>query len=273
MNERCFAIISSKVWSGVSILVMLANLAILVTVHYGESNQWSIAQFWSNFALGMILVLEVVLKIGIGGPKPFFEMGFNKLLTIIIVFQFIEVIVYASSAEYRNFQWLRATWVLRIAMVAREVRGIRKNLKIGLKSLPAMANIGSLLILVFYMFAILGMASFGHIRMEPTSRSFLSKNLNFKTFPRAMFTLYRVATLDDYGDVVVFCGLSEPECSNAVGNCGSHTLSRLFFTTFVVFMAFVMLNLFIAVAVSYTHLRAHETVLDLVCRLLLEKKK
>ena len=29
----------------------------------------------------------------------------------------------------------------------------------------------------------------------------------------------------------------------------------------------------IAGAVSYTHLRAHETVLDLVCRLLLEKKK
>ena len=27
------------------------------------------------------------------------------------------------------------------------------------------------------------------------------------------------------------------------------------------------------IAVSYTHLRAHETVLDLVCRLLLEKKK
>ena len=28
-----------------------------------------------------------------------------------------------------------------------------------------------------------------------------------------------------------------------------------------------------ALTVSYTHLRAHETVLDLVCRLLLEKKK
>ena len=27
------------------------------------------------------------------------------------------------------------------------------------------------------------------------------------------------------------------------------------------------------VSVSYTHLRAHETVLDIVCRLLLEKKK
>ena len=32
-------------------------------------------------------------------------------------------------------------------------------------------------------------------------------------------------------------------------------------------------NWYWLVAVSYTHLRAHETVLDLVCRLLLEKKK
>ncbi len=30
---------------------------------------------------------------------------------------------------------------------------------------------------------------------------------------------------------------------------------------------------FTLLSVSYTHLRAHETVLDLVCRLLLEKKK
>src|SRR5665811_2627971 len=29
----------------------------------------------------------------------------------------------------------------------------------------------------------------------------------------------------------------------------------------------------VSIPVSYTHLRAHETVLDLVCRLLLEKKK
>ena len=33
------------------------------------------------------------------------------------------------------------------------------------------------------------------------------------------------------------------------------------------------LDLETKIAVSYTHLRAHETVLDLVCRLLLEKKK
>ena len=38
------------------------------------------------------------------------------------------------------------------------------------------------------------------------------------------------------------------------------------------FEMIVDLLLFVFIAVSYTHLRAHETVLDLVCRLLLEKK-
>ena len=38
-------------------------------------------------------------------------------------------------------------------------------------------------------------------------------------------------------------------------------------------MAYTLVDVDSAVPVSYTHLRAHETVLDLVCRLLLEKKK
>ena len=38
-------------------------------------------------------------------------------------------------------------------------------------------------------------------------------------------------------------------------------------------MMFIPIEPAYIIAVSYTHLRAHETVLDLVCRLLLEKKK
>ena len=43
------------------------------------------------------------------------------------------------------------------------------------------------------------------------------------------------------------------------------------FADVLIFTAFVRLDG--GGSVSYTHLRAHETVLDLVCRLLLEKKK
>ena len=41
----------------------------------------------------------------------------------------------------------------------------------------------------------------------------------------------------------------------------------------VVFVALLLLYLLFFNPVSYTHLRAHETVLDFVCLLLLEKKK
>ena len=45
---------------------------------------------------------------------------------------------------------------------------------------------------------------------------------------------------------------------------------------FILVIAMIVVPLQLAlipIPVSYTHLRAHETVLDLVCRLLLEKKK
>ena len=59
-----------------------------------------------------------------------------------------------------------------------------------------------------------------------------------------------------------FIGQMDDEVKNAVfGNVGTIMTLRLGVTD-ANFMP-----------VSYTHLRAHETVLDLVCRLLLEKKK
>src|SRR5664280_2981602 len=43
--------------------------------------------------------------------------------------------------------------------------------------------------------------------------------------------------------------------------------------TIAIIERFFSIRIFISLSVSYTHLRAHETVLDLVCRLLLEKNK
>ena len=50
-------------------------------------------------------------------------------------------------------------------------------------------------------------------------------------------------------------------------------IREVFFRLDVPFFEKKMFSGICYMAVSYTHLRAHETVLDLVCRLLLEKKK
>ena len=48
---------------------------------------------------------------------------------------------------------------------------------------------------------------------------------------------------------------------------------RINFRYAVIALFFILSGLSTYLSVSYTHLRAHETVLDIVCRLLLEKKK
>ena len=64
---------------------------------------------------------------------------------------------------------------------------------------------------------------------------------------------------------------------------GDMPISKIFISVFLPMIVFGIIGWFIpgnimnsdsndAFTVSYTHLRAHETVLDLVCRLLLEKK-
>ena len=45
------------------------------------------------------------------------------------------------------------------------------------------------------------------------------------------------------------------------------------FTSFIALSGCASKPEVVVTAVSYTHFRAHETVLDLVCRLLLEKQK
>ena len=48
-------------------------------------------------------------------------------------------------------------------------------------------------------------------------------------------------------------------------------LGKVLWLAFLGFLVYLVLRVF--APVSYTHLRAHETVLDIVCRLLLEKQK
>ena len=59
----------------------------------------------------------------------------------------------------------------------------------------------------------------------------------------------------------------------SIGQSLRHAVSQMLNWNGLLHLWFLYYLLFFyIIAVSYTHLRAHETVLDLVCRLLLEKK-
>ena len=62
--------------------------------------------------------------------------------------------------------------------------------------------------------------------------------------------------------------IRDRNCGDEIGRTGDEINSDIA----VDGVASCSLNVFPKESVSYTHLRAHETVLDIVCRLLLEKK-
>lgn len=66
-------------------------------------------------------------------------------------------------------------------------KGIRKLLFALVVSLPALFNIGALLALITFIYAIIGMSVFGHVKEQGA----LNDIVNFQTFGRSMQLLFR----------------------------------------------------------------------------------
>merc|ERR1719326_436566 len=95
----------------------------------------------------------------------------------------------------------------RMARLLRKFAGVGTIVKSVMSSLPSVNNIAVLLILCFYIFALAGMSLFGRIPDGGT----LGIYMNFRSFPRAMLTLYYLAT-GEYWNAMMHDVLAPPAC-------------------------------------------------------------
>ena len=72
-------------------------------------------------------------------------------------------------------------------VVCQAAKGIRKLLFALIVSLPALFNIGALLALITFIYAIIGMTIFGHVKHQGA----IDDLVNFETFGRSMQLLFR----------------------------------------------------------------------------------
>ena len=73
-------------------------------------------------------------------------------------------------------------------------KGIRKLLFALIVSLPALFNIGALLALITFIYAIIGMTIFGHVKHQGA----IDDLVNFETFGRSMQLLFRCRTSEHF---------------------------------------------------------------------------
>ena len=97
--------------------------------------------------------------------------------------------------------------ILRIARVARVLRliksskGLQSLLTALLLSLPAMANLSGIFLIVQFLYAVLGMQLFGKV----TRGDYLNADANFCSFGTAFLTMFRCATGESWNGIMHDC--------------------------------------------------------------------
>ena len=111
----------------------------------------------------------------------------------------------------------------------------------------------SMILLVFFIYAILGMSFFANVRHG----EYLTEHFNFETFDRSLLTLLMMITGEGWNGLMQDCSITPPACtmhdvtladgSIRAGDCGAPAFAKVFFCTFYFVGSFFLMSLFVAV--------------------------
>ena len=154
-----------------------------------------------NVGFTAIFCMEAVIKI-IALRSMYFKDKWNLFDLSIVMASFLTISldfsgvaktvkVGASTSVIRSF---RIAKVLRLIKRSKSLRHIFKTFIVSIKPLT---NIGSLLLLILYIYAIAGVQLFGQVKRN----GMLNDSINFESFYNAALTLFVVATGDSWTDI------------------------------------------------------------------------
>ena len=130
---------------------------------------------------------------------------------------------------------LRALRILRVLRLISTVPRLRFVVESLLHAIPGIASIAGLMVLLFYVFAVMATGLFGGEHAAW-----------FGTIGKSMYTLFQIMTLESWS-----MGIVRPVME-------THPYAWLFFIPFILLATFTILNLFIAIIVN-TMQSMHET--------------
>lgn len=136
---------------------------------------------------------------------------------------------------------MRVTRVLRLAG---KYKGLQSLLKTIVMSVDSLFNVFILLMLIFFIMAVLGNTMFYQV----TEGDVVSSYKNFTNFHQSFSLLFSISTGEDWNRIMYDCMRVAPDC---IPNktCGS-SIAPLFFLSFIMVVSNIMLNLFILVIIQ-----------------------
>ena len=179
-----------------------------------------------------IFVLEIVIRLFV------YRLAFWRDPWSLFDFTVVAIALVPASGP---FAVLRALRVLRVLRLLTMVPSMRRVVGALLGAIPGLASIGVMLLIFFYVFAVIATNLYG-----------VSHPQWFGTLGHSFYTLFQIMTLESWS-----MGIVRPVMETS-------PYAWMFFVPFILIATFTMLNLFIAIIVSamqtYSEAEHEETV-------------
>uniref|UniRef100_A0A670KBK5 Voltage-dependent T-type calcium channel subunit alpha n=1 Tax=Podarcis muralis TaxID=64176 RepID=A0A670KBK5_PODMU len=237
--------------------IICLNVVTMSLEHYNQPMSLETALKYCNYMFTTVFVLEAVLKLVAFGLRRFFKDRWNQLDLAIVLLSVMGITleeIEINAALPINPTIIRIMRVLRIARVLKLLKmatGMRALLDTVVQALPQVGNLGLLFMLLFFIYAALGVELFGKlICNDENPCEGMSRHATFENFGMAFLTLFQVSTGDNWNGIMKD---TLRECTHDDRSCLSNLqfISPLYFVSFVLTAQFVLINVVVAVLMKH----------------------
>ncbi|XP_041062088.1 voltage-dependent T-type calcium channel subunit alpha-1H-like [Carcharodon carcharias] len=233
------------------------NVITMSMEHYHQPTSLEEALKYCNYVFTIVFVFESILKLIAFGFRRFFKDRWNQLDLAIVLLSIMGITleeIEINASLPINPTIIRIMRVLRIARVLKLLKmatGMRALLDTVVQALPQVGNLGLLFMLLFFIYAALGVELFGKLVCNDENPcEGLSRHATFENFGMAFLTLFRVSTGDNWNgimkDTLRECGSEDKHCLTYLP-----FFSPVYFVTFVLITQFVLVNVVVAVLMKH----------------------
>ena len=227
----------------VTAVILIAGVVVGLETHHPFVEHYEGILHVIDQIILFIFIVEIVIKVGAEGRRPwrYFFDPWN-----IFDFGIVAVCFLPVNAQYVAV--LRLARLLRVLKLVRALPRLQILVSALLKSIPSMGYVALLLGMLFYVYAVAAVFIFG-----------ANDPIHFGDLPTAMLSLFRVVTGEDWTDVMYvnmwgcdhgLYGYDDAIASLCTAPQEMWWFGAMFFVSFMIIGAMIILNLFIGVIMS-----------------------
>uniref|UniRef100_UPI00358FC450 voltage-dependent L-type calcium channel subunit alpha-1D-like isoform X2 n=1 Tax=Myxine glutinosa TaxID=7769 RepID=UPI00358FC450 len=251
-------IVNSPFFEYLMFALIILNSICLGSQHYRQSAEFTAAMDVMNDIFTICFTVEMVLKVIALTPRGYFGDPWNVFDFLIVIGSLVDVALSriqprpapGEDSSRISITFFRLFRVMRLVKLLARGEGIRMLLWTFVKSFQALPYVALLIVMLFFIYAVIGMQMFGKI--APLDKMQINRNNNFQTFPQAVLVLFRCATGEAWHEIMLAC-LPGRRCAEATDvlpgqeyTCGTN-FAYFYFLSFYMLCAFLIINLFVAV--------------------------